>query len=94
MSPTVTEPSETPSVRNSTEKIIVAAPCRKNRTPPVTRSWLIGSVCRIGRMTTQCRIAPSAATATIPPAMASTSGSPIGTCSHQIAYMPIMTSSA
>ena len=37
--------------RNSIPNAMVAAACRKNSTPPVTRSWLIGAESSTGRMT-------------------------------------------
>ncbi len=86
--------SRTPRLRNSTPKVTVATACRKNSTPPVTSSWLIGSAASTGRMMNWCIAAPSAATTRMPAANAPASGQPCSTCSHQIAYMPIIISSA
>ena len=55
-------------------KTSVAAACRKNSTPPVTSSWLIGSAFNTGRMTNWCSIQPSSATNAIAASIASTSG--------------------
>ena len=43
--------SRTPRFLNSMPKASVAAACRKNSTPPVTSSWLIGSAASTGRIT-------------------------------------------
>jgi hypothetical protein len=81
-------------LRNSTPKITVATACRKNSTPPVTSSWLIGSADSTGRITKWCISAPSAATKAMPARKASPSGTPWTECSHQMVYMPTMISSA
>ena len=94
ISPSAIGGSLTPRFLNSMPKASVAAACRKNSTPPVTSSWLIGSAESTGRMTNWCISAPSAATTAIPAAIAMTSGQPCCTCSTYTAYMPIMISSA
>ncbi len=86
--------SFTPRFLNSMPKASVAAACRKNSTPPVTSSWLIGSADSTGRMTNWCISAPSAATVATPPAIAASSGQPSCTCRKYTAYIPIMMSSA
>ena len=43
-------------------KATVAKLCRKNSTPPVARSWLIGGEDRSGAITRKCSSAPSPAT--------------------------------
>ena len=59
MSATLTEPRRMPRFLNSMPNAMVAAACRKNSTPPVTSSWLIGGVSSTGRMTRKCRSAPA-----------------------------------
>ena len=93
-SPIATLGSRMPRLRNSTPKITVAIACRKNSTPPVTSSWLIGSAASTGRITKWCITAPSAATERIPAGKAIHSVTPACTCSHQMQYMPIIISSA
>ena len=51
MSATLSEPSRMPTFLNSMPNAMVAAACRKNSTPPVTSSWLIGGVSSTGRIT-------------------------------------------
>ena len=94
MSPMLTPGSRTPMLRNSTPKATVAIACRKNSTPPVTSSWLIGSADSTGRMMNWCRQAPRTPTSRIPKTNASARCTPITECIHQIAYMPTMISSA
>ena len=50
MSPTLKPGRRTPRLRKSMPKMTVASACRKNSTPPVTSSWLIGSAASTGRM--------------------------------------------
>ena len=54
MSPRLNPGSRTPRLRKSMPKITVASACRKNSTPPVTSSWLIGSAVSTGRMMKWC----------------------------------------
>ena len=55
-------------------KASVAAACRKNSTPPVTSSWLIGSAFSTGRITNWCSSQPRNATTAMAASIASTSG--------------------
>jgi len=56
-------------------KSTVAADCKKKRTPPVARNWLMGAAPSSGAITTTCRITPRIAT----PTMQITAASPMGT---------------
>ena len=51
MSKALSEPSRMPTFLKSMPNTIVAAACRKNSTPPVTSSWLIGAESSTGRIT-------------------------------------------
>ena len=66
--------SRRPRFLNSMPNRMVAADWRKNSTPPVASSWLIGAAPSSGAMTRTCSITPSAPTATILIAAASTIG--------------------
>ena len=80
ISPSRIEGSVTPRFLNSMPKTSVAAACRKNSTPPVTSSWLIGSAASTGRITNWCRMTPRTATTTMAAAMAAMSGQWYCTC--------------
>ena len=49
-------------LRKSMPNATVAKLCRKNSTPPVASSWLIGGDDSSGAITRRCSSAPSAAT--------------------------------
>jgi hypothetical protein len=51
-----------PMLRKSMPKATVAKLCRKNSTPPVASSWLIGGADRSGSITRKCSSAPRPAT--------------------------------
>ena len=64
----------TPRFLNSIPNRMVAADWRKNNTPPVASSWLIGAAPSSGAMTTTCNNTPRTPTVTIQIASASTIG--------------------
>ncbi len=78
--PDPTAGSATPRFLNSMPNTSVAAACRKNSTPPVTSSWLIGSAPSTGRITNWCSSTPSSATMPMAQSIAGTSGQWYCTC--------------
>ena len=94
MSPSTRLGMETPRLRKSMPKASVAAACRKVSTPPVTRSWLIGSEASTGRITNTCSSTPRTATTMIAAPNATNSGRPCTLCRKNTQYMPSIMSSA
>ena len=71
MSKALSEPRRMPRFLKSMPNAIVAAACRKNSTPPVTSSWLIGAESSTGRITSWCSSTPASAISTMPNSAAS-----------------------
>ena len=80
ISPTTIGGKVMPRFLNSIPNASVAAACRKNSTPPVTSSWLMGSAASTGRITNWCSAMPESATISTPASIAASSGQPKETC--------------
>ena len=66
--------SRSPRFLNSMPKRMVAADCRKNSTPPVASSWLIGAAPSSGAITSTCSSTPRTPTAAMHSAAATSIG--------------------
>jgi hypothetical protein len=83
-----------PRFLNSMPKRTVAADCRKNSTPPVARSWLMGAAPSSGAITSTCSKIPSTPTITMETRAAARKGSRYAVYRKYMPYMPTMMSSA
>src|ERR1043166_4737037 len=72
MSPISMIGSRTPMLRKSVPNSSVVKLCRKNKSPPVASSWLIGAARSTGAMMSTCTSSPSTAT----PMMATSDAAP------------------
>jgi len=71
----------------------VAKDCRKNRSPPVARSWLMGALARMGEMIRRCTPIPRRPPRATAPSPASQSGQPWRVTRKYTPYMQSMTRS-